>query len=98
MQRSKDRPTTCRGEHRKDAQAALEHWCFKAQHDHYSPSSVTAVTLLPDPTLTTLVSNACIHSIEDIEAAVSPPWIMAQQHGNEVLALLKAIDEAVKSV
>jgi hypothetical protein len=96
MQRSKDGPITRQGEHLKDARGALERWRFKTQRDHYSPSSVTAVTLLLDPTLTTLASNARIHTIEDIESCLNPPWIMARRHGNEVLILLKAIDDAEK--
>jgi len=78
MQRLKEGPATGRGEHLKDARGALERWRFKTQRDRYSPSSVTAVTLLPDPTLTTLASNARIRIVEDIEALINPPWIMAR--------------------
>ncbi|KIM73718.1 hypothetical protein PILCRDRAFT_15010 [Piloderma croceum F 1598] len=96
MHASKGGPATRRGEHLQDARGALEHWWFKTQRDHYSPSSVTAVTLLPDPTLMTLASNARICTTEDIKAVVKPPWIMARRHGNEVLALLMVIDDAEK--
>jgi hypothetical protein len=78
MQCSKEEPATHQGDHLKGTQGALECWHFKTQCDCYSPSSVTTVTLLlSDPALTTLALNAYIYMVEDIEALVNPPWIMA---------------------
>ena len=93
MERSTNGPTTRRGNHLQNVQGALERWCFKTKHDRYSPSSVTAVALLPDPILTTLASNAHIRTIGDIEMMVNPCWIMAQRHGDEVLKILKLYDD-----
>jgi hypothetical protein len=94
MERSKDGLSTHRGQHLQDVRGALEHWQFKTKRDCYSPSSVTAVTISPDPILTTLASNAHIHTIDDIENSINPPWIMARQHGGEILLIMKSIDDA----
>lgn len=98
MERSRDGPAARRGQHLQDVRAALERWRFKAKRDHYSPSSVTAVTLLPDPILMTLASNARIRTVEDIENNVNPPWIMARRHGAKVLLIMKRIDDAARAV
>jgi hypothetical protein len=94
MERSKDGLSTRRGQHLQDVRGALEHWRFKTKRDCYSPSSVTAVTILPDPILTTLASNARIRTIDDIESSINPPWIMARRHGGEILLIMKSIDDA----
>lgn len=94
IRQSKDGPATRRGDHLQSARNALERWRFKTKQDRYSPSSTTAVTLLPDPLLTTLASNARIRTVEDIEKVLNPPWIMARRHGEEVLAILKRLDDA----
>jgi hypothetical protein len=93
MERSTDGPTTRRGDHLQNVRGALERWRFKTKRDRYSPSSVTAVALLPDPILTTLASNARIRTIGDIEMMVNPRWIMAQRHGDKVLKILKLYDD-----
>ena len=97
MECSNDGPSTRRGDHLQNVQGALERWRFQTKRDRYSPSSVTTVTLLPDPILTTLASNAHICTIEDIETKVNPRWIMAQRHGSEVLEILKRYDDAERT-
>jgi hypothetical protein len=97
MERSKDGPATRRGEHLQNVRYALERWRFKIKRDRYSPSSVTAIAILPDPTLTTLASNARIRTVEDMNGCINPPWIMAQRHGNEVLEIIKKLDDAEKA-
>jgi hypothetical protein len=97
MERSKDGPATRRGEHLQNVRHALERWRFKTKRDRYSPSSVTAVTILPDPTLTTLASNARIRTVEDMQNCINPPWVMAQRHGNEILEILKRLDDTEKA-
>lgn len=94
IQRSKEGPSTRRRDHLQNARAALIRWRFNTKRDRYSPSSTTAVTLLPEAALTTLASNARIRTIENIEATLNPPWVMARRHGDEVLAILKRIDDA----
>ena len=86
------KPTTARrgGEHLQDARTALESWHFKTKRARYTPSSLTAPSLLPDTVLTTLASASHICTIEDIEDAVT--WVYARRHGAEVLAVLAAVD------
>lgn len=86
------KPATARrgGEHLQDARTALESWRFKTKHARYTPSSLTAPSLLPDTVLTTLASASHICTIEDIEDAVT--WVYAKRHGAEVLAVLAAVD------
>ena len=97
MERSKDGPANRRGEHLQNVRHALERWCFKTKRDQYSPSSVTAITVLPDPTITTLASNARIRTVEDMNKCINPPWIMAQRHGDEILEIIKRLDDAEKA-
>ncbi|GLB46004.1 putative P-loop containing nucleoside triphosphate hydrolase protein [Lyophyllum shimeji] len=58
-------PAKRRGEHLKEARAALEAWRFKVKRSCYTPSPFTAAAILPDPVLKTLASNGA-HSVEDI--------------------------------
>jgi len=53
-------------------------------------------TILPNPILTTLASNAHIRTVEDIVTIINPPWIMARRHGEDVLKLLKTLDDAAR--
>ena len=78
MEQSKGGLLTCQGQHLQDVCGMLEHWQFKTKHDCYSPSSVIAVTILPDPILTTLASNTCICTIDNVENSINLPWIMAR--------------------
>jgi bloom syndrome protein len=96
MEQSKNGPSTRRLEHLANVRAALEGWRFKTKRDHYSLRSVTAEAILPNPILTTLASNAHIRTVEDIVTVINPPWIMARRHGEDVLKLLKTLDDAAR--
>jgi superfamily II DNA helicase RecQ len=97
MERSKDGPSTRRGEHLQNARKVLEHWRFNTKQTRYTLGSVTAEVIMPNPTLTTLASNARIRTIDDMEAMLNPLWIMARRHGEEVLGILHEIDEQEKA-
>lgn len=90
-----DGPATRRGEHLKNIRLALENWRLNTKMRRYSPSSFTAVVILPDKNLTTLASKR-LKTLDDLKAALSPPWIFADRHGQEVLDLLKKMDDAEK--
>ena len=96
IEQSKNGPSTCRLQHLANVRAALEHRHFKTKHNHYSLGSVTAEAILPNPILTTLTSNAHICTVEDMVTVINPPWIMAWQHGEDVLKLLKSLDDAAR--
>jgi len=87
------KPTTThrRGEHLQHVRTALESWSFKTKRARYTPSSLTAPSLLPDTALTTLAWALHICTIGDIEDAVN--WVYARQHGAEILAVLGAVDQ-----
>jgi chemotaxis protein histidine kinase CheA len=82
-----------RGNHLKHVRSELECWRFETKAKRYSPSPVTAAAILPDPILTTLASNARIQTLDDMDAVLNPRWIMTKRHGQEVLDLLKRLDE-----
>ena len=89
--------TTARrgGEHLQQARTALESWRFKTKRSRYTPSSLTAPSLLPDTVLTTLASTLHLCTIEDIEEAVT--WVYARRHSPDVLAVLATVDEYEKN-
>lgn len=94
MQSKPAGPANRRAEHLKDARAALERWRFRTVLDHYSLTSVTAAAILPDKILTALASNARIKTVEDMGEMLTPCWMLASRHGQEVVDLLKRSDAA----
>jgi hypothetical protein len=86
-------PKVRRDEHLKNARAVLEKWRFDTKRAHYTPSSFTASALLPDTILTTLASNGTIRTLSDLKGALKTPWILADEHGEEVIELLRKVDE-----
>ncbi|KAJ6601732.1 P-loop containing nucleoside triphosphate hydrolase protein [Mycena vulgaris] len=93
-----DGPAVRRRDHLKTVRSALNNFRVKmVLSDRYSQTSFIPEVILPDPTLTTLASNARIKTIEDIVSTVTnPPWMMAQRHGQEVLDLIARNREARK--
>lgn len=86
------RPTARRGAHLQQARTSLEVWRLRTQRSLYSPSALTAASLLPDRVLKTLASASYINTLEDLGATVQ--WAFTQRHGEEVLAVLRKVDEA----
>jgi len=86
--------STRQGDHLKTARAALDRWRLNIVLSKYSHTSFTAVAILPNQTLTSLASNAQLKTVEDIDVMVKPRWIWAQTQGEEVLAILKRLDDA----
>jgi hypothetical protein len=84
-------PSTRRDEHLREVRAALERWRFKKHCECYGPNSYTSAVLLPDPIITKISSNARIRTVDDLKS-LSPPWIFAERHGQELLDLLDKLD------
>lgn len=70
----------------------LERWRFKTKRSRYTPSSTSAVTLMPDPILNIVASNRRIRTLGDFDVMLDPPWIFGSRHGEEVLELLRRLD------
>ena len=83
---------TRRGERLANARQALIQWRIKTCLALYSPSPFTAEAILPDSILTTLASNARIQSPSDISSS----WAFKDEHGKEVLRILKEADDSLK--
>lgn len=85
-----------RGDHLKDARAALDSWRIKTYFKSYSPSPFTTGFILPDPVLTALASSRRISTVDDLRT-LSAPWLLAQRHGQEVIDVLARVDNAEKA-
>ncbi|KAF8335511.1 hypothetical protein F5887DRAFT_823264, partial [Amanita rubescens] len=80
-----------RGAHLQNVHSALENWRYQLLLNRYSPSPVTCTVLLPDPVLMTLASHVNLKTVDDL-STLTPPWIYASRHGQEVLDLLQHLD------
>ncbi|KAJ7103240.1 P-loop containing nucleoside triphosphate hydrolase protein [Mycena belliarum] len=94
MQRSTDGPKTRRKEHLKMVREALERWRLKTYLDKYSKSCLPEVGIMPDQVLTSLASNR-VNTVEEMKA-LTPSWMLARRHGEEVLNVLHRIDRHVR--
>lgn len=92
MQRSADGPKNRRKEHLKMAREALERWRLKTYLDKYSKSCFPEVGIMPDQVLTSLASNR-VNTVEEMKAL---SWMLARRHGEEVLNVLRRIDQHVR--
>ncbi|KAK7027844.1 bloom syndrome [Favolaschia claudopus] len=84
-------PKTRRKDHLKCAREALERWRLKTFMDRYSKSSLPEVAILPDQVLTSLASKR-VNTVEEM-LQLRPSWMLARRHGEEVLAMLRRVDE-----
>ncbi|KAL4255137.1 hypothetical protein AB1N83_012918 [Pleurotus pulmonarius] len=86
-------PKTRRGDHRKEAEAALDRWRFKTHRRLHNPSPFPSTALLPDFVLKQLASR-CLRSTEELND-LNPRWLRAEEYGAEVLSLLQRLDTRV---
>ncbi|KAK6996361.1 hypothetical protein R3P38DRAFT_2800062 [Favolaschia claudopus] len=84
-------PVTRRGEHLKAARTALGDWRLKTYITKYSACPFTEAGIMPDTVLTALASKR-LRQVDEIES-LSPRWMLAQRHGQEVLELLQKVDQ-----
>lgn len=92
-----DGPQTRRGDHLKRARDALERWRLETRRTMYRKASWTATGLLPDSILTTIASNARFKTMGDLREGLRQPWIFLEAHGEEILALLRELDEVERA-
>ncbi|KAJ7745181.1 P-loop containing nucleoside triphosphate hydrolase protein [Mycena maculata] len=92
MAKCSDGPSTRRGEHLQDARSALVSWRTRTFLNKYSFSPFTDTGILPDKILTTLASKR-IRTLDEMAEKLPIPWMFAQRHGQEVIDLLKRIDQ-----
>ncbi|KAJ7753109.1 hypothetical protein DFH07DRAFT_683723, partial [Mycena maculata] len=87
-------PKTRRKDHLQTARAALERWRLGVLLERYQKSSIREAAIMPDPVLTALAS----HRIDspDTLKELSPSWMLARWHGEEILEILRRVDEGVR--
>ncbi|KAJ7619939.1 P-loop containing nucleoside triphosphate hydrolase protein [Mycena polygramma] len=88
-------PKTRRGEHREAAQEALQRWRLRTYLEKYSKSSLPEVGIMSDTILATLATKRLKTVAEMLE--LRPSWILARRHGEDVLAVLRRVDERVQA-
>ncbi|KAJ7782372.1 P-loop containing nucleoside triphosphate hydrolase protein [Mycena maculata] len=86
-------PRTRRKDHLQTARVALERWRLRVFLERYQKSSVPEAAIMPDPVLTALASRR-IDSPNALKE-LSPSWMLAQRHGEEILEILRRVDEGV---
>ncbi|KAI0350269.1 P-loop containing nucleoside triphosphate hydrolase protein [Trametes cingulata] len=87
-------PLVRTGALRKRAIEALQMWRAQTFLTRYAKSPFSRQGLLSDDTINILAYDARIKTIADIEQRVtSPAWIFAPRHGQEVLDILRTVDE-----
>ncbi|KII90327.1 hypothetical protein PLICRDRAFT_106921 [Plicaturopsis crispa FD-325 SS-3] len=69
---------------------------YRKKRDEYSPSSFATSAILPDPILTALATKTSLKTVDDL-LALKTPWIFAEQHGAEVLEVIRRVDVARKA-
>lgn len=84
-------PGPRRGTHLENARTSLFAWRLRTKQARYSPSSITATSLISDATIRSLASARHITTIEAIREHTG--WIYAERHGDELLELLKRVDD-----
>ncbi len=80
-------------DNRAAALKALKTWRYETVRTRYRESSYTDVGFMSDDMVASLVYDATLSSVADIERKLNnPPWIFATRHGEEVLELLRRVD------
>ncbi|KAJ7670871.1 P-loop containing nucleoside triphosphate hydrolase protein [Mycena polygramma] len=87
-----DGPARRRGDHLEDARTALLGWRTRTFLARYSTSPFTEAGILPDKILTALASNR-IRTLNEMAEKLLKPWMLASRHGQEVIDLLKRLDD-----
>ncbi|KAJ7512821.1 P-loop containing nucleoside triphosphate hydrolase protein, partial [Mycena galericulata] len=88
-------PRTRRKDHLKQARDALERWRQRIYLEKYAKSSVPDVGIMPDTVLTSLASKR-FDTVDELKVH-TPTWMLARRHGEEVLQVLRRVDEAVRA-
>ena len=87
-----EQPGARREEHLATCREVLTEWRKKTWAEQYSTCSFSRNALLEDKDLTVLASRARIRTFDDLKLHV-PNWPFMKRHGDEVLTLLRLIDD-----
>ena len=88
---------TCRaGEHLHRVRQALFLWRADTCKQDYPYSCFTGIALLPDGPLTTIASNFRLKVLNDLQATLGTSWAFVAAYSEQVLALVKKMDEEDK--
>jgi len=79
--------------HLQDMQSALLSWwhCITAQD--FLHACFTFAVILPDPIVTTIASNCNLTTLNHLQHTLPTPWAFTEQYGEEVLELVRCVDE-----
>jgi len=86
------------GEHLYHVRQALFQWRANTRQRDYPHSCFTGIALLPDGPLTTIASNRCLKVLDDLRTALATSWAFVDVYGEEVLALVKKLDQEDKDI
>ena len=86
-----------RGPVLEEAKDTLTAWQYRTRLERYADASWTAQVLLPDDILKKIASDGTIRELSHF-SKLNPPWVYANEHGEEVISLLTAIDEHFRQV
>ncbi|KAF8446420.1 P-loop containing nucleoside triphosphate hydrolase protein [Boletus edulis BED1] len=86
------------GEHLHCVRQALFQWRANTRKRDYPYCCFTGIALLPDGPLTTIASNRRLKVIDDLRAVLGTSWAFINAYGEEVLALVKKMDEDDKDI
>ena len=84
------------GKHLHCVRQALFLWRADTRKRDYPYSCFTGIALLPDGPLTTIASNRCLKVLDNLRATLGTSWAFVDAYGEEVLALVKKMDEEDK--
>ena len=83
----------CVEQHLQDARNALLSWRHHAALHDFPHACFTSAVLLPDPILSALASKRSLTTIDNLQTGLPCPWVFAEKYGEEVLAVVKQLDE-----
>ncbi len=92
--RPRQSPQRRTDQHLKNVKRHLSEWRLKTRRTIYAGTSLKASNILPDANLKSIASHRRgIKTIEDLRRILKPAWPLLETHGDEVLRLVKKLDE-----
>lgn len=86
-------PLIRRGPHRVAATTALEEWRATLLDGQYKSLPFSVFDVLPDEIIRAITHDACIRTLQHLqEKSTIASWPFLQQHGQEILDVLKKVD------
>lgn len=80
-------------QHLQDVRAALTSWRAQTLAQDFPHAPFTSIVVLPDPVLTSIASNRQLETVTQLRDDLSTPWVFAERYGQDVLDLVKKLDE-----